>query len=357
MQHSQKILGILETAAKAPSGDNVQPWRFRVSANRITVINVPESDTSLYNYRNVPLYIAHGALLENLVLAAQRFGMNATVRLFPEGTGSAVIATVDLIENRDPTNRNDALFSAIEARCSNRRPYDTTPLSDQALQALIGANEGTRVSMRILRNREQINRVARIMSHNERLVLENRALHDFLYSHLRWTVEEETRMGDGLLVKTLELTPPQRTALKLLRNWTLLSLLNRVMGIAGKVAQENEKAYRASAAVGALLVSGTSPQDFIAVGRTLERTWLQATALGLSFQVATGLTFLILRLRGGEDEQFSAKHRALLTQTAVELESLFQTTGETVAVLFRVGKSQPPSARSTRQPLVKLIVE
>lgn len=45
------IKEILESAIYAPSGENNQPWKFRLKDNGIDVFNVPERDTSLYNFR------------------------------------------------------------------------------------------------------------------------------------------------------------------------------------------------------------------------------------------------------------------------------------------------------------------
>lgn len=46
----ESIQKILEIAVNAPSGENCQPWRFRVEGEKIWVYNNPESDQSLYNY-------------------------------------------------------------------------------------------------------------------------------------------------------------------------------------------------------------------------------------------------------------------------------------------------------------------
>ena len=49
----EDIKKILEYAIWAPSGDNSQPWRFEAENDQIRVFNVPERDTSLYNYNKL----------------------------------------------------------------------------------------------------------------------------------------------------------------------------------------------------------------------------------------------------------------------------------------------------------------
>ena len=62
----EKIERIIRAAVCAPSGDNVQPWRFVVSGNSINIFDIPERDTSLYNCSQNTSHIAHGAAIENI---------------------------------------------------------------------------------------------------------------------------------------------------------------------------------------------------------------------------------------------------------------------------------------------------
>ncbi|MGD8241945.1 MAG: ThiF family adenylyltransferase, partial [Desulfobacterales bacterium] len=73
---------ILQAAIRAPSGDNCQPWRFRVDQNRISLHLRPEVDRSLFNVDQYASLIACGAAVENMRLAASRYGFEARVNLF-----------------------------------------------------------------------------------------------------------------------------------------------------------------------------------------------------------------------------------------------------------------------------------
>ena len=75
---------ILEAAIRAPSGENCQPWRFVLKGESVELWNRPERDQSLYNWGQRASYMAHGAALENLVLAAGARGFGADVAYFPE---------------------------------------------------------------------------------------------------------------------------------------------------------------------------------------------------------------------------------------------------------------------------------
>ena len=64
----QVIEEILNLAVWAPSGDNCQPWRFEATDNKINIFNVPHKDQALYNFRQSGSLVAHGALVENILI-------------------------------------------------------------------------------------------------------------------------------------------------------------------------------------------------------------------------------------------------------------------------------------------------
>ena len=114
---------IVEAAAKAPSGDNVQPWRFEVSNEftQLNLYNLPEKDDSYFNYQQTASYIAHGAVIENMTIAAQHLGYKAQIELFPDSANMNHVARVDLMP---ATAECDPLYEAIVNRCTNRFPYE-----------------------------------------------------------------------------------------------------------------------------------------------------------------------------------------------------------------------------------------
>jgi len=93
---------ILEAAVRAPSGDNVQPWEFKVSEGytRIDLYNLPEKDNSYYNYNQLASYIAHGAVIENIAIASGHLGYKAEINLFPDDGRLNLVASIELIKER-----------------------------------------------------------------------------------------------------------------------------------------------------------------------------------------------------------------------------------------------------------------
>src|SRR3989344_4799077 len=122
----EAIKKILEIAVHAPSGENCQPWRFEVEGNRIHIYNLPERDNSLYNLGQGASFVAHGALIENMLIAASALGYRADVHAFPDGQNNNFVATV-VFEKAAP--QNEPLYLFIVKRATNIKPYKPVSLT------------------------------------------------------------------------------------------------------------------------------------------------------------------------------------------------------------------------------------
>lgn len=346
-----KYRKLLEAAICAPSGDNCQPWRFEVQGDTVRIYNLPGRDTSLFNFRQRASYVAHGALLENLHLAASASGYAAGVALFPDDSAPDLIASVSF----DPANvQVPPLYDAITARCTNRRRYDSSHLSDNERNSLMAAAEGRGGRLVLTVAAEEKAFLAGIVALNDRIVFENENLHAFLFEHIRWNDHEARETRDGLDIKTLDLAAPDSVAFPLLKNWALVKFLNS-FGMSRIVAGNARKLALSSSALGLVMVPGSGAADYINAGRLMERVWLEATRIGLSFQLMTGVTFLMQKVIDGDTSGLLAPHTALIADARRKVAERFELESETIALMFRVGRGLPPSARSLRLPVEALV--
>lgn len=344
---NEVIKKIVYAGIMAPSGDNCQPWRFEVADNEIRLFNLPERDNSLYNFRQNASMIAHGAVIENMVIAASSFGYRLQVRLFPSQKDENYIASCALV--KDEAISKDFLTDFIDKRVTNRKKYNPSPLNVTQLDFLLRTNnEFTGATIEIIDEMEKVKSLAKILSNNEKLVLENRDLHHFLFNHIRWTESEERRKKDGLYIKTLELGPPQKLGFKLFRHWFLLRILNKI-GASKKVASENAKIYGTSSAMIAFVIPDNKPVDFISAGRLMQRTWLKITSMDLSAQPLTGITFLWQRVLANATTAFTVEQTNLIANTYYTIKQIFGISDSgTVALVLRIGDGGRPSATSSR---------
>lgn len=350
---NERIRQILEAAILAPSGDNCQPWRFAVGENRIDLYDDPAADTSYYNYRQRASLVAHGALLENIAIVAPSLGCNAGMELFPAQDRPDYVARITLAEC--PPTPNE-LVPCLAGRTTNRRRYQGGGLDAAQLAALSpAAGDLPEVSIFLTSQRQELERLAEVICLSDRLVFENRRLHSFLFEHIRWTDEEADRCRDGLDIKTLELSAVDTLAFKLLKNWGLANFLGK-LGATRAVADNARTLARSASAIGVILGRSREPLTYLQGGRLLQRTWLQATRLGLSFHPMAGICFLMQRVAAGDAGELAPRHVRLIEAALGEVAMVTGEPAPNVMSLFRVGVAAAPGRRSQRKDLAQRLV-
>src|SRR5436190_6695336 len=334
---------------QAPSGDNCQPWRFQWDGERLRILFLADRAESLYDVRSMGSWVSLGAVITNATLTATQFGLRATVEVFPAGEQPGTVA---LVRFDAGSAVPDQLAQAIPARCVNRRPYRQEPIPAgvrEELQALAAYSSGARLSW--VDTEPAKGRIAALAAQNDRILFENRALHDGVYGWIRWTRAEAQRRRDGMPAETLELSPLERPGMRLLGSWRWARLA-AALRISRVLPARARKIYQRSEAIALLSVRGDQPADFVRGGEVLERIWLTATRHGMAFQPITGITFLLLRMRLTGGEGLSSDHRKLLDRIQEEFKRIYpEGAAESPIMLFRLGMAPPPSGRAPRLPI------
>lgn len=340
---------VLEAAVMAPSGENAQPWQFRIreAANQSTidVCVSEEREQSLYGWGNRAAYVAIGAALENMRLASPLYGYTAAIRLLPDAHERLLAARVTLERRAAPV---DPLAERIHTRATNRRPYDAQALSAYDAAALRAAGNAPQCRLALFTDRADINALARVGAVNELVMLNNPILHSFFFNHVNWTRAEDDEKKAGFFIETLELPPPARVGFRIMRDWKRARFLNRFFGFNLLVAKQNAALYSTASAIGVVVSERESARDALDAGMFIERIWLTADALGLSVQPLTGVLYWTLRDRAGVRDGFSDEERKTFLQAYAEVERRADVGDGAAYFMFRVGHAQAPTARARR---------
>jgi hypothetical protein len=135
---SKAIEEVLDIARWAPSGDNAQPWTFRIKGDREVEVIVRRTNPNIYEYRGgEPTLISVGALIENIRIAAPAFGLKVIWHYSGSADGLDRIALhfadAEVISSPD-------LFNEIRIRSVDRRRFRmralTTEQKSQLSEAL-----------------------------------------------------------------------------------------------------------------------------------------------------------------------------------------------------------------------------
>lgn len=340
----EEIETILTYGVMAPSGENCQPWKFIINDSTVSIILLPKADQSIYNTNQKGSYIAHGALIENIVLYAQHVGILAEVLLFPADDKNHV---ADILLSKNEYLQKNPLSTYISDRCTNRKEYSGKKLTEQEKKQL-QQSCSEQYELRLIDEESSLNDLGNALAVNEQVLFENKQIHDFFYDHILWDKKDEEKAG-GFFIDTLEFLPRQLGAVKLFKSWKLLSFLNSFVKVSKKIAKENGEKYARSGTVGVLSVDSTTPEAYVNLGRSVERMWLTATKLGLAVHPCNGTIYFFDAIESGNDS-FSDEHIKLIKEAYSKMTTIFfqETTTKRLAFMFRIGHAALPTARAKR---------
>lgn len=351
------IKKILHAGAQAPSGDNLQPWRFEPDSRCIKIYLGGEGKDSVYDYKRLASLCAIGAVIENMVVAAQALNYEPDVWLAPNPKDNACVAKISLKNKRNETldPYKVSLFAAITKRKTNRRPYALGSVSLEQQNRLIKAAKEvhTKTDLQMVREKKEIRRSAKLLSYNDRLLFQNKALHDGLYPYFRWSEKEMQQKKSGLYVKTLQISWIEVIGLWLMRSWLFLKFLH-LLRVPSLIAFKSSLVYARSGAFGVISMPTNSARAFIEGGRIFQRVWLEATTMGLSIQPLFGFAVFAQRVASEEFSVFSKAEQEQIMQITNELKKMFFVGDRTMVMLFRIGTADEPSAESVKKKVAEL---
>ena len=311
----------------------------------LSLYNIPGIHNSYLDFEERGAYIAHGALLENLAIAAPHYGYNVSIMLFPDQGMPDLVARVAFAPS---ATYDDPLYASIQRRATNRRPYASRALASDARAALKDVAMPEGMTLVLIEDAAKRETLAPHISAIEQLLLGHAALSSAFFAHIVWTKREERARRSGFYVKTMEFNPVQAFVFKLAsKPWLMRAF--RKLGLPALIASEDAKIYGGGSALGGLYAPDFSKTSALALGRALERVWLTATTHGLAFQPLFGTTMMGYKSRRGEAMFLSDAERAAIEVSALSLETAFRNTRDTPTLIFRVGYAQEPSAYTSRK--------
>lgn len=343
---SREVLyGLLEAAIRAPSADNHHPFGFRIRGDTISLLEHPPW-SSLGAQRRILAWIGVGAAIESLRVAATPFGIRAECRWSPE---PGVLCEVAL--TADSTLAADPLVDALPRRCTNRRLFggpQLDPIALAALQACAADNHGTRLIW--LDDPDMRRQALHLIRSAESERFRSRALHQELFSSIRFDVSGVQTCSEGIPFGATEIEPPARPFFRLLRHWPVMRVANWFGGATMIGWRAGYLPARLSPHLAVIACPpGPSQEKAILAGAALLRAWAQATLLGLSLQpMAASALYTLPEFAG-----VSATVRgALVSGWRRLLGPQLQPW-----MVFRLGHAPPPTVVAGRPDLPSFILE
>lgn len=339
---------IISAAILAPSADNSQPWIFDWQDSTLLLRIDATRSGSISDTNYLLSDIASGSCLENIHIFLASLGIEHNIEILPNLDDPLLIAKVQLT-GRSILPAEATLASMIPLRQSNRR-FPFTPHAKRLTQKLLESASTPLTEAIDCSNGMQKKVACRALFKAESLRFQIKHVHEELFKTVRFNDKEGAQ--EGMDLRSLNIEPFARPIFKLASNWPTMAWLN-------KLGMSYVFGYRSTVlptklSPTLLLISPkeNSRQGAISLGRTLERCWLSATAMGLSVQVyaAPGV--------------FTCNHATIPNEHATTLQQITESMltlnpAGTGGLFLRIGidKHSSNNARTRRRNLTDFINE
>lgn len=312
--HAQNLdfLFMVEQAIKAPSGHNTQPWLFKINESSIEII--PDFDKSLpvVDFDNRELFITLGCATENLCIAARGKGYEPIILTNDSGT-----ITINLTKQDWVTP--DPLLEQIAVRQTNRSLYNGKMISNDTINILKSINFESAVNMYFYKNgTPEFNSIGSYVLRGNIIQMQDRAFKGELLGWMRYNKRHQNRTNDGLSYAAFG--APN------LPMFIIKPIMNKAINEKSQNKGDSKKIESSSHFV-LFTTKNNTVEEWINLGRTLERFLLKSTELGIIHAYMNQ----------------PCEVRDLSKEMAVTLD----ITDEAIAILLRVGygEKMPYSSR------------
>lgn len=349
----EEIRTMVASAILAPSGGNCQPWAFRYDDEAIWVLHDSVRSRNLLDTRRHASLLALGGAIENMRVVAESEGRTLRVEAMPIEGQPQVVARVTVHSGLPPGVARRRFRQAIELRVTNRQHGYDRPLSGSQLLGLMEAARSRQGFLEVCVNPRARLEVGSILGCGDRLRMLCGPLHRELMGEVRWE-PSGVPSPDGIDLDQLELNAFHRSAMQVISRSDVAAAA-RLPGRGRALEEGSYDAVANSSAMALLSFEGDTPSNWLNAGMAMQRVWLAATQAGLALQPMTALLYQF-ELAEDDTEVFTAAEQAELAELRARLRVVFPgSRGRTSAFLFRLAHASPPTARSGRLPLGRVL--
>jgi molybdopterin/thiamine biosynthesis adenylyltransferase len=351
---------ILTAATLAPTGANIQPWKWIYKNKTLYMFFDDRYSAGLLDCGNTTSFVGLGCATENLVLKAHELGLEVIAEKEKLSKESKLICSYrffntigpSLIQNAEP-HVCDELAATIPHRLTNRNitkrvkiEYPRLENLKKIAQTIPGADLILIDDPKVLDDLRDITAVM------DRIRVTHKGGHKDYLAEIRWTPEQALEYRNGVdLLGTVDLTPSELAGWQVIKDWKVIQHLNDWR--LGKAMEKiQKKSIDGSSAVGLLTIPEFSCDSFYEAGRAFERVWLAANRDHINVHPASLSTLIFNTYNYGDKSSFPDWMKEEVAEARKKFEKLFsikEPVGE--VILFRFFIGGPPKSRSVRYHL------
>ncbi len=342
---------IAKAACHAPSGGNLQPWRWTHKSGVMQLYHDTDLSSSFLDENFIASYLALGASIENAALAAKLKGFEPEINTFPNQSEARVIAKVDFKSGYEISPNDKLLGEHLFERETNRNIEHSAPLLEEHCDFLrdLAAQNGS--ELLLIKDDAPKRELGELIAFAERFRILHPIGHKNFIEEMRWTAEEAESTRDGIDIETCALKVDELAGFKLARHPEVIEKLKNWGG--GTAFEKlSRKSTSHASALGIITRENFGKAEFLNAGRDMERVWIGANAKGIAFQPQSPLTLILQRL--GEQSGLNKEQAAELEIAQNRLNALLNPlTSKKPIFIFRLFYKQKAVKKSFRRELGK----
>jgi hypothetical protein len=265
-----KIKFVLGYAILAPSTHNSQPWLFKVEGGLCRVfynknLELPQADPS-----GRYLYISMGCMLENLVIAADYFGIFKDIRYILQDN---LVAEVYFQEGGQPKTELDYLLRAIPKRVNARGLFENKDLPDNIKFRLESLGNRDNIKADFITDKKKIEKLASLTAEGLRIAYRSK---NFRKEMSGWMHNNLTSKKTGM--------PGYSLRMPLVHSF-LIPALVRLFDISPLLAKLNYNSMASVPFITILSSERSDPSVWLETGRLAEKYMLYLNSQGISTSI------------------------------------------------------------------------
>jgi hypothetical protein len=258
---TQALTRAADTARRAPSIHNTQPWRLVVAGSELEVRAEPSRQLTELDPDGHMMLVSCGAALHHAGTALAAEGWSVDIERIAGTVGP--VAHIRVTGRGEPDPAAVRRLAAIPHRHTDRRPVPPEPVPADALAAVTRAVSDTGLRVHVLR-RDQVVDLAVAVDH----AIRAEGTDDRQRAELAGWVGGDRTAGTGVPDTSIPGEAPQTT------------VPGRDFGVTGSLPPG--AGHDESAVYAVVFGAGDTPVDWLRAGEALSAAWLDAVHSGLT---------------------------------------------------------------------------
>ncbi len=260
-------LFMIENAIKAPSGHNTQPWLFKIYDSEIDIYPDFTKSLPVVDPDNRELFVSLGCATENLCIAASHKGYRTDVTITDNGV-------IKIMLSQDSPNMVSSLYPQISIRQTNRSVYNGRIIHDDSIAVLKNIGAEACIGVHFVKNgTPEYQIISEMVYKGNSIQMSNKKFKEELQQWMRYNKKHQNETEDGLSYAVFGAPNIPRFIAKL--------IIKRAINEKSQNKNDRKRIESSSHFI-LLTTSKNTVEQWINLGRTLERILLKTTEMGIS---------------------------------------------------------------------------